>query len=274
MAGTTPDIQTIKDGMRKTWMAGDFGEVAKFIQHHADDFITNRHITPGLRLLDVACGTGNLSIPAARAGASVTGIDIADNLIEQARTRARTEGLDINFEVGDAENLAQPDAAFDMVVSMYGAMFAPRPAYAAAEMVRVCRPGGTIAMANWMPESFIGEMFKVVGRHAPPPEGVPSPALWGDDTTVRQRLCEGIAELCTSPVTVIFEYPFSVPEVVEFHRLFFGPIERAWARLADDGREALRRDLEAHWSRYNEATDGTTRVSAQYLEVVATRATP
>ncbi|MCG6658021.1 class I SAM-dependent methyltransferase [Halomonas campisalis] len=273
MTGTMPDIQTIKDGMRKTWMAGDFGEVAKFIQHHADDFIANRHITPGLRLLDVACGTGNLAIPAARAGASVTGIDIADNLIEQARSRARAEGLDIRFEVGDAENLALPDASFDAVVSMYGAMFAPRPEYAAAELVRVCRPGGTIAMANWMPETFIGEMFKVVGRHAPPPEGVPSPALWGDPATVRERLREGITELRTSPVTVIFEYPFSVPEVVEFHRQFFGPIERAWARLEDDGREALRQDLEAHWSRHNEATDGSTRVEAQYLEVVATRAT-
>ncbi|MCC5881853.1 MAG: class I SAM-dependent methyltransferase [Halomonas sp.] len=273
MADTTPDIQIIKDNMRKTWMAGDFGEVAKFIQHHADDFIANRHITPDLQLLDVACGTGNLSIPAARAGASVTGIDIADNLIEQARNRARTEGLDIHFEVGDAENLAQPDAAFDMVLSMYGAMFAPRPERAAAEMVRVCRPGGTIAMANWMPETFIGDMFKVVGRHAPPPEGVPSPALWGDPDTVSQRLREGISELSTTPVTVIIEYPFSVPDVVEFHRRFFGPIERAWARLTDDEREALRHDLEVHWHRYNEATDGSTRVKAQYLQVVATRAT-
>lgn len=272
MNGTMPDIQAIKDGMRKTWMAGDFGEVAKFIQHHADDFIANRHITPGLRLLDVACGTGNLAIPAARAGASVTGIDIADNLIEQARTRARAEGLDIRFEVGDAENLIHPDASFDAVVSMYGAMFAPRPERAAAEMLRVCRPGGTIAMANWMPETFIGEMFKVVGRHAPPPEGVPSPALWGDAAKVRERLREGTSELRTSPVTVLFEYPFSVPEVVEFHRLFFGPIERAWARLADDGREALRHDLEAHWGRHNEASDGSTRVKAQYLEVVAIRA--
>ncbi|MCE8001659.1 class I SAM-dependent methyltransferase [Billgrantia ethanolica] len=271
MAGNAPDIQTIKESMRKTWMAGDFSEIAKFIQHHADDFISALDIKPGIRLLDVACGTGNLAIPAARAGASVTGIDIADNLIEQARTRARTEGLDIHFEVDDAESLAQPDAAFDVVVSMYGAMFAPRPERAAAEMVRVCRPGGTIAMANWMPETFIGDMFKLVGHYAPPPEGVPSPALWGDPATVHQRLREGISELNTKPVTVIFQYPFSVPEVVEFHRIFFGPIERAWARLEDDERESLRRDLEAHWNRSNEATDGSTRVKAQYLLVVATR---
>ncbi|AMD01068.1 Demethylrebeccamycin-D-glucose O-methyltransferase [Halomonas chromatireducens] len=270
--GTTSDIQTIKDGMRKTWMAGDFGEVAKFIQHHADDFISSLHITPEKRLLDVACGTGNLAIPAARAGASVTGIDIADNLIEQARTRARAESLDIHFEVGDAESLAQPDAAFDFVVSMYGAMFAPRPERAAAEMVRVCRPGGTIAMANWMPDTFIGDMFKIVGRHVPPPAGLPSPALWGDPDTVRQRLNEGFSDLSTSPVTVIFEYPFAVPEVVEFHRMFFGPIERAWAKLEEDGRQALRRDLETHWDRHNEATDGSTRVKAQYLKVVAIRA--
>lgn len=127
-------------------------------------------------------------------------------------------------------------------------------------------------MANWIPDSFIGRMFGVVGRHAPPPEGVPSPALWGDDTIVRQRLNDGIADLRTEPVTVLFRYPFSVPEVVDFHFRFFGPTERAFNVLPEEGREALRRDLEDQWNRYNQATDGTTYVEAHYLEVVAKRA--
>lgn len=272
MKTTAVDFDTIKTGMRNTWMAGDFGEIARFIQHHADDFIERRTITPNMSVLDVACGTGNLAIPAARKGATVTGIDIADNLIDQARKRAQEEGLAIDFQVGDAEALAHTDGTFDLVVSMYGAMFAPRPALAAAELVRVCRPGGTIAMANWMPNTFIGEMFRVVGKHAPPPEGVPSPALWGDEATVRERLHTGLTEVRTTPIEVTLEYPFSVPEVIEFHIHFFGPIERAWARLPEGERQALRRDLEEHWGRHNEASDGTTRVTAHYLEVVATRA--
>lgn len=271
MTSTAVDIDTIKTGMRETWMAGDFGEIARFIQHHADDFVARRSITPEMRVLDVACGTGNLTIPAARAGAAVTGIDIADNLIGQARERAREEDLAIDFQSGDAEALAYPDGAFDVVMSMYGTMFAPRPALAAAEMVRVCRPGGTIAMANWIPNSFVGEMFKLVGKHAPLPEGVPSPALWGDEATVRERLHKGVTEIRTTPVAVTFEYPSPVPEVVEFHKQFFGPIERAWKRLPEDGRRALWEDMVDHWERHNEASDGTTRVTAHYLEVVATR---
>lgn len=273
MTTTTIDFDTIKAGMRDTWMAGNFGEVARYIQHHADDFIERRNITPDMRVLDVACGTGNLAVPAARAGAAVTGIDIADNLIEQARARAREAGLAIDFQVGDAEVLDLPDGTFDMVVSMYGAMFAPRPEKAAAELMRVCRPGGTIAMANWIPDSFIGQMFKIVARHAPPPEGVPSPAQWGDETTVRERLHKGVNELRTAVVPVTFEYPDPVAEVIEFHRQFFGPIQRAWDRLSEPGRQALWQDLEEHWRRHNEAEDGATRVTAHYLEVVATRAT-
>lgn len=271
MTNSVPDIEAIKNRMRDTWMAGDFGEIAEFIQSHADDFIARRGITPGTRILDVACGTGNLALPSARAGGVVTGVDIADNLIEQARARADREGLDIDFQVGDAENLAQDDGVFDLVVSMYGAMFTPRPEKAAAELVRVCRPGGTIAMANWIPDSFIGRMFRVVARHAPPPEGVPSPAEWGDASVVRDRFGDRVENLSTKPVTVVFEYPFDVPKVVQFHIDFFGPIERAWNNLTEEGRQALRQDLEAHWGEYNRATDGTTRVEAQYLEVVATR---
>lgn len=156
---------------KATWMAGDFGKIAKSYEPGAAEFIERLHFQPGEQVLDVACGTGNLAIPAARSGAQVTGIDIAPNLVEQAQAWAHSEGLAIRFEEGNAEQMPYADASFDAVVTMFGAMFAPRPASTAAELVRVCRPGGRIAMANWMPDGFIGQMFKIIGKHVPPAQG-------------------------------------------------------------------------------------------------------
>lgn len=272
MIDSTPDIEALKGRLKATWMAGDFGQVAKTIESHAEEFIARRRIKPGMRVLDVACGTGNLAIPAAHAGAIVTGVDIATNLIEQARVRALREGVKVQFDEGDAEKLAYPDACFDLVVSMYGAMFAPRPERAAAELVRVCRPGGQIAMANWTPRGFVGQMFKVTATHVPPPPGMPAPVLWGDETIVRERLREGVSELKLTPVLVRIKYPFSVPDTVEFYRTYFGPTQRAFAALSEDKQPALRRDMENLWAQHNRATDGTTYVEAEYLEVLATRA--
>jgi SAM-dependent methyltransferase len=272
MANTITDLETLKARLKATWMAGDFGQVAKFIESHAEEFIARRRIKPGMRVLDVACGTGNLAIPAAKAGAIVTGVDIATNLIEQARARALREGVQVQFDEGDAEELAYPDACFDLVVSMYGAMFAPRPERAAAELVRVCRPGGQIAMANWTPRGFIGQMFKVTAGHVPPTPGMPAAVLWGDEVSVRERLRDGIAELQLTPVLVPLRYPFSVAETVEFHRTYFGPVQRAFAALPEEKQPALRRDLENLYAQHNRATDGTTYVEAEYLEVIATRA--
>src|SRR6476620_6180949 len=143
-------------------MAGDFGEIAKSYAAGAEEFVRSLNIRPGMRVLDVACGTGNLSIPAARLGASVTGVDIAPNLLEQARENAKREGLIVQLDEGDAEDLPYQDGAFDAVITMFGAMFAPRPESTAAELKRVCRRGGIIAMANWTPTGFIGQMFKIV----------------------------------------------------------------------------------------------------------------
>jgi ubiquinone/menaquinone biosynthesis C-methylase UbiE len=157
----------------------------------------------------VACGAGQISIPAARAGARVTGVDIATNSIEQARARAQDEGLDARFEEGDAEMLPYEDASFDLVVSLIGAMFAPRPERVAAELVRVCRPGGRIVMANWTPEGFVGQMFKIIGKHVPPPALMSSPLLWGDEATVRERLSDGVAELHVTKRQYPFYYPSS-----------------------------------------------------------------
>src|SRR5829696_7014709 len=180
-------LEQLKQRMRSTWMAGDFGQIAQHSAKAAEEFVGRIGIQPAAIVLDAACGTGNLAIPAARAGAIVTGVDIAPNLLEQARARAEAEGLKIQFDEGDVENLPYSDAEFDAVVSMYGAMFAPRPDVTAAELKRVCRPGGFIAMANWTPTGFVGRMFKTVSSHVPPPPGMPPPVIWGVEETVRER---------------------------------------------------------------------------------------
>ena len=171
MNASAPPIQQIKDSMRNMWMAGDFGVVAKTISVGADKFASSLAIPPGAKVLDVACGTGNLAIPLARQGAIVTGVDIATNLLAQGRERAAAENLTVTFDEGDAEKLPYADGSFDAVVTMFGAMFAPRPELVAAELARVLKPGGLLAMANWNPASFTGKMFKVGSSHVPPPPG-------------------------------------------------------------------------------------------------------
>ena len=271
MSATSPEMESLKTRLKGMWMSGNFGEVARYIETAAEDFIERRNLKPGMRVLDVACGTGNLAIPAARTGASVTGVDIATNLLEQARARAQAEGLQIQFDEGDAENLLYPDAGFDVVVTMFGAMFAPRPELVAAELKRVCRPGGQIAMANWTPEGFIGQMFKVTGKHVPPPPNMPSPLQWGVEGAVRERLQDGLGALECTKQMCAFTYPFPTAETVEFFRLYYGPTQRAFAALSEDRQPALRKDLEELWNQYNQATDGTTYGKGEYLEVVATR---
>ncbi|HEX9961006.1 MAG TPA: class I SAM-dependent methyltransferase [Pyrinomonadaceae bacterium] len=271
MSTINPEMESLKNRLKAMWMTGDFGQVAKHIETGAEEFIERLALKPGARLLDVACGSGNLSIPAARRGAIVTGVDIATNLLEQARARAESEGLTIQFDEGDAENLPYADAAFDEIVSMYGAMFAPRPELVAAELARVCRSGGRIAMANWTPDGFIGQMFKIGGRHVAPPPNMPSPLKWGDEETVRERLSDGIADLQLTRRMCAFKYSFSPAEVVEFFRLYYGPTQRAFAALDAEGQAVLRNDLEQLWTEHNQATDDTTHVEAEYLEVIAIR---
>src|ERR1051325_11556923 len=191
----TSELTALKTRLRATWIAGDFGQIAKSYVSGAEEFIKKLHLKPGMKVLDVACGTGNLALPAARTGAIVTGVDIAPNSLEQARQNAKQEGLNIQFDEGDAEALPYDDAGFDAVVTMFGAMFAPRPELVAAELKRVCRPGGVIAMANWRPGGFIGHMFKISASHFPLPPGMASPVLWGKEQTVRERFGEGISKL-------------------------------------------------------------------------------
>jgi SAM-dependent methyltransferase len=261
-------VDPLTERVRATWTSGDFGRIAAGYVRGAAEFIARLELDPGERVLDVACGTGNLAIPAARAGAAVTGVDIAPNLIGQATSRAAEERLAITFDVGDAEELPYESRSFDTVVTMFGAMFAARPDRAARELLRVTRPGGRIAMANWTAGGFVGEMLKTTVGYVPPPVGVPSPLSWGAEDTVRSRVGGALSSLMLTRRVMTFEYPFGPERVVNEFRLWYGPTLRAFAALEEEARIALRLDLERLWWEHNRANDGTTRVESEYLEVV------
>ncbi|MBX7219600.1 MAG: class I SAM-dependent methyltransferase [Blastocatellia bacterium] len=265
----TPEMAALKTRLKTTWMAGDYGTFARFMESGALEFLHRLNLTPGIKLLDVGCGSGQIAIPAALAGVEVTGVDIATNLLEQARERAQHAGLRVQFEEGDAEALPFPDGSFEVVVSLIGAMFAPRPDLVAAELVRVCRPGGRIVMANWTPEGFVGQMFKTIARHVPPPPLMASPVLWGKEDVVKERFSQGIASLQLEKQMFPFSYPFPPAEVVEFYRTYYGPTNRAFAALDETGQLALRNDLEHLWSTSNQAADGHTSYPGEYLKVTA-----
>lgn len=266
------EIGSLKTRLRDTWAAGDYGQIARSTQSGADEFVHRLNLRPGTLVLDVACGTGNLAIPAASTGAHVTGIDIAANLVEQARERANEAGVTATFEVGDAESISYGDGSFDVVISMFGAMFGPRPDVVTAELKRVTKPGGLIAMANWTPQGFAGQVLKLIGKYVPAPPEVAPPLLWGDEEAIRKRFSEGISDLQLSRQNVEIIYPFGPAQVVEHFRAYFGPTVKAFDALDDNGKNDLRKDLEKLWGENNKATDGTTLVNSEYLEVRATRA--
>ena len=259
--------------MRAAWMAGDFGVVAKTISGSAEAFSRRLTIPPGARVLDVACGTGNTAIPLARQGAVVTGVDIAPNLLVQARERSRAEGLQVNFDEGDAEQLPYPDGSFDAVVSMFGAMFAPRPDLVASEFARVLKPGGLLAMGNWNPASFSGQLFTVSSRHGVPPSALPAPVLWGDEDIVRQRLTPYFTGIQTEIVPLDFDLPTNPAGAVTFFRTYFGPTHVAFSRLDKPGQAAFAADLESLWTSANVSPNpgNHTLIHNQYLQVTATR---
>lgn len=265
------EADSLKARLKQTWMAGDYDRFSRYLEGGAREFYERLAVPPGSRLLDVGCGSGQLALMAAKDGLDVTGVDIASNLIERARARAQAEGLRVRFEEADAEALPFEDASFDAVVSLIAAMFAPRPDFVAKELLRVCTPGGTIAMANWTPQGFVGQMFKAVSKFIAP-SGMPAPVLWGDEATVRERFGQGLAELHLTKRHYLFSYPFPPSEVVEFFRLYYGPTNRAFASLDGDGREQLRQELETLWSAHNRAGLGCTMVLAEYLEVIGVRA--
>jgi SAM-dependent methyltransferase len=254
---------------RKVWTSGDFLPIARSFAPGAEEFIARLALRPGETVLDVACGTGNLAIPAGKAGARVTGIDIAPNLIAQARLEARTAGLTIAFETGDAESLPYLDDQFDTTVTMFGAMFAYRPLRAAAELLRVTRPGGRVAMANWTPEGFIGKMLRAHTAVVPPAAGVPSPLSWGQEEIVRERFGGGVSSLSFTRRSLELRFPFPPAAVTELFATCYGPTITTLRATDPAGASSLREQLTRLFHEHNLATDGTTAVAGEYLDVQA-----
>ena len=267
---TIPAADPLVTRTRAVWTAGDFERIAAGYRPGAEAFISRLGLKKGEAVLDVACGTGNLTLPAARAGARVTGLDIAANLLVTARQRAAGEGLEIQFDEGNAEELPYGDGGFDTAVTMYGAMFAPRPERVASELLRVVRPGGRIAMANWTPGSFVGSMLRAHTALVPPPSGVPSTLLWGDEAMVRERFAAA-RQVTLTKRTILFDYALPPEGVVQLFRDWYGPTIRTFEALDARGMAQLFDDLVALWSGKNSATDGATRVESEYLEVVVER---
>ena len=272
MTNPTPDVEALKADLKDTWMAGNYDYFSRFMESSAVEFLDRLGVEPGSSFLDVACGSGQVGLIAARRGANVTGVDISANAIVIARSRALADRLPAHFDEGDAEALPYADARFDVVASLFGAMFAPRPDRVANELLRVCRRGGTVAMGNWTKSGFIGQTFQTFARFIAP-VGMPAPVLWGDEDVVRRRFGSGVSDLHLARVVYRFDYPFAPTDVVEFFRQNYGPTTRAFAALAQDEQAALREGLVNLWTSHNQA-DGSSRtvVDAEYLEVVAIRA--
>jgi SAM-dependent methyltransferase len=270
---TIPNLAAIKAKQKVTWESGDFGQIARVIENVAEEFMGRLPLQRGMKVLDVACGTGNLAIVAAQHGCITSGIDIAANLLEQARERAVKAGLGIEFTEADAERLPFADNTFDLAVSMFGAMFAPQPAVVTGELQRVTKPGGKIAMANWTLEGFIGKMFRVFKAHLPPPPaGLASPMEWGNEATVQERLKAGFTDLHLTRRIAWMRYPFPPAETVEFFRKYYGPTNKAFESLPTAAQEAFRKELvELQTSHNMTKVPGTTEVAAEYLEVIATK---
>jgi SAM-dependent methyltransferase len=254
---------------RSVWTSGDFLPIARSFTPGAEEFIARLALRPGESVLDVACGTGNLAIPAARAGACVTGIDIAPNLVAQARLEARIAGCVVAFEVGDAEALPYVEDQFDTTVTMFGAMFAYRPERAAGELLRVTRPGGRVAMANWTPEGFVGQMLRAHAALVPPPSGVPSPLEWGEEGVVRARLGGGVASVTCTRRTLELRFAFPPAAVTELFATCYGPTVATLRASDPDGASRLRGELTRLFQQHNVGTDGMTTVVGEYLDVQA-----
>ena len=254
----------------RIWADGDYDRIAGGFRDEARAFVDRLSLQPGQRVLDAAAGSGNLTIPAARTGAVVTGIDLVPSLLSAASQWAAREGLTVNLDVGNVEELPYDDARFDVVLSMFGVMFAARPDRVVAELARVTRPGGRVALANWTRRGFIGKMLAKHAAAAPPPAGVPSPLLWADEAVLRERFDERTWELTTTPRILTFRYPHTPAGTAELFRTAYGPTVRAFAVLDEDRRATFAADLAAHWS-WHQRGENATEVDSEYLEVIAVR---
>lgn len=255
----------------RVWSAGDYERIAAGFRREAQAFVERLSLVPGQRVLDAACGTGNLTIPAARTGARVTGFDLVPAMLEATAAWAEREGLGIRLAQGTVEELPYTHSHFDVVLSMFGLMFAPRPERVVSELTRVTRPGGRVALANWTRAGFIGQMLARHVAYAPPAAGVPSPLLWGDESVIRERFDDSAWKVDFTVRTLRFDYPYSPAGTAELFCTAYGPTVRTLEALDEEKRERLAADLADHWTRHQAGTGDRTEVDAEYAEVIATR---
>lgn len=266
------DLKEVGKVQQQTWSEGDFAMVAGRVMMVAEELAEALDIVPGERVLDVACGSGNGAIAAARrAWGSTVGVDFVPSLLERGRERAAAERLEIEYREGDATDLPVGDGEFDVVMSIFGSMFAADQEAAAAELLRACKPGGRIGMANWVPDSGVGELFMTMAKHAPPPPGVKPPVLWGTEERLRELFGDGISDLRVErrPARQVFR---SADHFLEFFRTYFGPVKVALERVGPEGEEALIEDVRAVLERTNTGGERALVLMPEYLQVIATRA--
>jgi SAM-dependent methyltransferase len=266
-----PDLNAVKRRQQQVWASGDYNEIASPLLFISERLYETLDPQPGARALDVASGSGNAALAAARRFCDSTGTDYVPELIERGRMRAKAEGLPVTFEVADAEHLPYPDASFDIVTSVIGAMFAPNQQQATQELLRVCRPGGVIGMANWTPDSFAGDLFRIIGKHVPPPPGVKPPTVWGTEEGLRDLLGSGVESLTINRRHYTLRYR-SMEHFIDFNRTYFGPVKAAFEQLDSAAQEQLAHDLATRTAERNRSGTATVMVDGNYLEVVAVRA--
>jgi SAM-dependent methyltransferase len=267
---TTLELSGLKAKQQKTWASGDYGAVAALIHPMSESLVQAADLSAGSRVLDVATGTGNAALAAARCLCDATGVDYVPELLERARARAAAEHLPVTFTEGDAEALPYADGEFDAVFSVVGVMFAPDQERAAEQLCRVVRPGGTIGLANWAPDGFIGELFRTVGRRVPPPPGVRAPVEWGSEARLRELFAGRVRDLSVTRRDFVFRFA-SAAALADYFRAHYGPTLKAFEAMGPDA-GLLHDDLVRLAERYDVSTDGTLRVRSAYVEVLARRA--
>lgn len=265
-----PDYTAIKAKQNAAWASGDYAVVGTTLQIVGEDLAEALDLRSGQKVLDVAAGNGNFTLAAARRWAEVTSSDYVPALLARGEERAKAERLEVDYQVADAEDLPFAEASFDVVASTFGVMFTPNQEKAAAEMLRVCRSGGKIGLANWTPDGFIGALFKIIGRYLPPPAGVRSPALWGTRSRLEELFAAGAKDIQISEKTFAFRY-HSPGHWLEVFRTYYGPLHKAFAALDRERQESLEREVLDLIGRFNVAADGTMVVPSAYAEVVVTR---
>ncbi|TXL70055.1 class I SAM-dependent methyltransferase [Vineibacter terrae] len=267
-ASATVDLTAVKARQQGAWSSGDYAIVGATLQIVGETLCEALDVRAGQKVLDVAAGNGNVSLAAARRWCDVVATDYVPALLDRARQRAEAERFDLSFREADAEKLPFADGSFDVVVSTFGVMFTADQERAAAEMVRVCRPGGKIGLANWTPDGFIGQLFKTIGKHMPPPPGVKSPALWGTPARLAELFPR--TSIKATPQNFVFRYR-SAEHWLDVFRSYYGPVLKTFAALEPPAQAALERDLVALIGQFNRSGDGTMVVPSEYLEVVITR---